>query len=295
MNFRLSIALLIVGCASGTLSATTSYSFGTSTQISFDSGSKPYTQGVWTELDNTGNQQIVCVVGLTTADESNTCGNPGPGSSQHISITTGGQPGNSTILPTGTSEYVEIDGDPTYGAPIAAGMSGLTANSYYQITFYQASNEENGNDQPYYDNWLVYFLPGASAGSYICPATVCTGTDGYPSATNPPNGAELIATSPVMDNPGASSTSWEEESFNFKATATSGILEFVAQAVFQGSGGNANVNFEPPMLDLAAVTSQQGTPEPDTWVLMVIGIGLIFTSTLMRRKTSAAYKRIQRG
>lgn len=46
---------------------------------------------------------------------------------------------------------------------------------------------------------------------------------------------------------------------------------------------------------LGPVAVQQATPEPDTWVLAVIGIGLILASTLMRRKTSAAYKRVQRG
>jgi len=284
MSFRVSIAVVAWICAQGTLSASTSYSFGNGTQTTFDAGG--YQQGVWTEdyTDNNGsgtNEQIVCVVGVGIT--TYTCGDTGLGTAQDIPIYTPGTP------PSGLSNYVEIDGDPAYGAPISTSLSGLSTNTLYTISFFQASNEEGGNDKAYNDNWLVYFIPGATSGSYICPNTVCTGTGGEPSSPALPNGAILIGSSPVMNNLGEESTPWQDASVTFNTgTATGGILEFVTQAEAVTAG-----NFEPPLLDLALVTSQQGAPEPGTWVLTLIGAGLVFVSGFLRRRTSHAYKRVR--
>ena len=274
-----------------TLTASTSYSFGSTNQITFDSaGASPtYTRGVWTEnftgTNTTTTEQIVCVVGLTVANETDTCGSPGPGTAQHIGITTGGQPGNSAILPTGTTNYAEIDGDPDYGAPISTQMTGLTINTTYQVSFYQASNEEDGNNKVYTDNWLVYTIPGTT-GQYICLSTVCNAnTPGFP-AVSPPAGATLAFTSASMNNPGASSTPWVLQTFSFKATAVTEVLEFVTQAVGTGT-------FAPPLFDLAGVTTQVA-PEPGTWVMMLLGSGLLFAGYRLRRRASPAYKRVLR-
>lgn len=274
-------------CAQATSMASTSYSFGTTTQITFDSGgaSPTYTRGVWTEnftgTNTTTTEQIVCVVGLTVANETNTCGNPGPGTAQHISITTGGQP--TGTLPVGTTNYAEVDGDPDYGAPISTQMTGLSIGSTYQVSFYQASNEEDGNNKAYTDNWLVYIIPGTT-GQYICLSTVCNAqVPGFP-AVNPVPG-DLAFTSANMINPGQASTPWVQQTFTFQATAVNEVLEFVTQAV--GTAG-----FEPPFFDLAAVTTSQVTPEPGTWVLMLLGTGLLAAGYRLRRRSSPAYKRV---
>ncbi len=255
------------------MNASTSYSFGATTQVSF--ATNAYAEGVWAEVQNPSitTEQIVCVVGLTVADESNTCGNPGPGSSQHIGITTGGQPANA---PGTFSNYVEVDGDYQWGAPVWTAMS-LTPGDEYQISFYQASNEEDGNKKIYNDSWQMYIIPGATQGVYICP--VCT------TPVNPLP-ADLAFTSDVMYNAGGVSTPWELETYAFIATSTSEVLEFVTDAMATTSGA-----FQPPFLDLAGVTTTQITPEPATWVMAVLGVGLVFAGTRLRRLPAAAYRR----
>jgi hypothetical protein len=131
-------------------------------------------------------------------------------------------------------------------------MSGLTIGNTYQVSFWQASNEEHGNNKPYDDNWLAYIKPSATEGAYIRPD--CT------PVVSAPGGWRLAYASTVMANAGATSTPRESESFTFVASQTSEVLEFVAQAVAVTSGA-----FQPPFLDLAAVTTQQVTPEPGTW------------------------------
>jgi hypothetical protein len=287
MNLRATLVVLL--CAFGaqaTLTASTSYSFGTNTNVTFDSGTvnPTYTAGVWTEdfngTNTTTTEQIVCVVGMTVANETNTCGNPGPGNAAHIGITTGGQPGSSA-LPTGTTNYAEIDGDPSYGAPVSTNMTGLTIGATYQVSFYQASNEEDGNFKAYNDNWNVYILPGAAAGAYICP--VCA------TPVNP-DPTDLVFTSSVMANAGSVTTPWQLQTFQFTATSATEILEFVTNAVAVTAGA-----FEPPLFDLAAVTTAQVAPEPGTWVLMLLGGGLVLAGTRLRKRPSTENKRAKRG
>jgi hypothetical protein len=279
MTFRFKICLLGFVCLQANVFAGISYSFGAAVQFSFASGTPAYTAGVWTEffsgtLANTS-QQIDCVVGFTVANETNTCGNPGPGSSKHIPITTAGQPGNSAILPAGTPNYAEVDGDPQWGAPIYTTMTGLIIGATYQISFYQASNEEDTNNQAYQDRWRVYIIPGATTGVYICP--VCT------TPVNPIPG-DLAYSSHVMNNTGAMATPWQLETFTFKATTSSAILEFVTEAV-------GAAPFAPPLLDLAAVTSQQIAPEPKTWILTALGAGLFLAAGQLRRHRASRSNR----
>lgn len=307
MKIRLALVIpLALFCAQATLSATNSYSFpfGTANVTSssgtpansggntFDSGGgdPTYTAGAWTEdyygTNTTTGEQIVCVVGLglTTAQEANTCGNPGPGTAQHIGITEGGEPGNSSSLPAGTTNYLEIDGDPAYGAPVSTDLTGLTVGNVYQLSFYQASNEEDGSDKPYNDSWEVYLLPGAAGGAYLCPQSFCTGL-----TTQSTDSGDLDYTSPVMANnppvPGnAVSTPWELETYNFVAANTSEVLEFVTNAVAVTNGG-----FAPPFLDLAGVTltNEGAVPEPSTLTLSILGAGLVFAGSRLRRRSSS--------
>jgi PEP-CTERM motif len=268
------VVLLTLICAQATLTANPTYSFGPTIDTSF--ATNAYTAGVWTEVFTGGagtTEQIVCMVGLTVADETNTCGNPGPGSSAHISITTAGQPGNSAILPSGTTNYLEADGDPAWGAPVWTNVTGLIVGGQYQLSFYQASNEENGNDKAYSDSWKVYLIPGAATGSYIC--LVCaTPVDPLP--------GDLAFTSQVMLNAGSVTTPWQLESFTFKATNTSEILEFVTNAV-------GTAPFAPPFFNLAGVSSTlTQTPEPTTWALTILGIGAAFAARKLRRRSSAS-------
>jgi hypothetical protein len=313
MHLRFTFAVVLsLFCAQATLTASTSYNPGTPTIVpgsgspitgavggaTFDSGgaNPTYTSGMWTEdftgTNTTTGEQIVCTVGvgLTVAEQAQTCGNPGPGSAANIGVNDNvnssnvvtGQP--TGTLPTGTTDYIEDDGDPTYGAPVSVTMN-LTPGQSYQLSFYQASNEEDGNDKAYSDSWQVYMITGASpAGEYICPTGICT-------TAVDPGGIQPVFTSTAMVNTGNEETPWQLQTYTFVATQATEILEFVTDAV--GTAG-----FQPPLLDLAAVTTTQltGAPEPGTWVLTVLGIGLVFgAGKLRRRSTSASFKRVQNG
>jgi prepilin-type processing-associated H-X9-DG protein len=284
MNFRIALSGLLALCAQATLTASTTYSLGAASNISL--ADESYAAGVWTENYNgPAHEQIVCVVALAaTADVcGDGSGGSGPGSAANIPITAPtGTPGG------GVANYLMADGDPDYGAPISTLLSGLTIGDSYTISFYQAASEENpvGTPTAYDDSWQVYLLPTSfSAGTYICPQEYCSS---HSTVTAAPNAA--VYTSPAMDDTAGGSTTWEQESFQFTATATSQVLEFVTNvATSTGATITSGASFQPPMLDLADVTSTQNssTPEPSTWALTLLGAGLIFVGGKLRRRGSA--------
>jgi len=277
MNLRLAPAVLLTLCWGQAAFANTSYSFGTTDPFDMYNGTTTSPAGVWNETIAPGatSQSIVCINAL--ANTSKVCGNPGPDDSVSISIPA--EPGNSTILPAGTTNYLIIDGDDTYGAPVSTDMTGLIVGATYQVTFYQATSEETGNDQADNDSWQVYVLPGLTSGVYICP-TCATPVN--------PDPADLAFTTPAVQNTGGESTPWQQENFTFTATNVTELLEFVTDAVAAAGGA-----VEPPFLALAGVSSAQVTPEPGTWVLTILGAGLVFAgSKLRRRRPSQEYKRV---
>jgi hypothetical protein len=277
MNLRLAPAALLTLSWAQWASANTSYSFGTTNPFDMYNGTSTSAAGVWNETINSTitSQSIVCINAI--ANTANVCGNPGPDDSVSISIPTA--PANSAILPAGTTNYLIDDGDDRYGAPISTDMTGLTVGATYQVTFYQATSEEDGNDQADNDSWQVYVLPGLTSGVYICPTCA--------SPVNPDPG-DLAFTSPVIANLGGVSTPWEQETFTFTATRVAELLEFVADAVAAAGGA-----VEPPLLALAGVSSARVTPEPGTWVLTIMGAGLVFAASKLRsRRRSAEYKRV---
>jgi hypothetical protein len=243
-------------------------------------GDENYTAGSWKETNvngvtttaNNGNtsENIDCVVAV--ANFSNICGNPGPNGAANVSIPA--DPGTTSILPSGTTNFLMVDGDFEWGAPVSADLTGLTVGSLYQISFYQASSEEDGNNKAYSDSWMAYLLPGASGGVYLCPQSYCGAQQ-----TSIDSG-DLVYTSAAMANGGAVSTDWELETFNFSATNTSEVLEFVTNAI--GTSG-----FEPPFFALAGVELSETTPEPSTWTLTILGFGLILAAGWLRRRFSA--------
>jgi hypothetical protein len=279
MNLRLAPAVLLTLCWGQAAFANTSYSFGTVNPFDMYNGTTTSPAGVWNETINAAvtSQSIVCVNAL--ANIATVCGSPGPDDSVSVSIPAA--PGNTAILPTGTTNYLIVDGDDTYGAPVSTDMTGLTVGVGYEVTFYQASTEEDGNNQADNDSWQVYVLPGLTSGVYICPTCA--------TPVNPVPG-DLAFTSPVMANTGGESTPWEQENFFFVATNTSELLEFVTDAVAKAGGA-----VEPPFLALAGVSTQLA-PEPGTWVLTILGAGLVFAgSKLRRRRASTEYKRVARA
>jgi len=274
MNLR-SVSVLLTLCWAQAAFADTSYSFGSVSVDPFDlyNGTATSEAGVWNENINTAitSQSIVCVNAL--ANISKVCGNPGPDDSVSISIPTA--PANTAILPTGTTNYLIVDGDDRYGAPVSTEMT-LVVGATYTVTFYEATSEEDGSTQVDNDSWQVYVLPGLTSGVYICPTCA--------TPVNPDPGDLAITTTAVQNNGGVS-TPWQQETFNFTATNATEMLEFVTDAV-----ANAGGSVAPPLLALAGVSV---SPEPGTWVLTFLGAGLVFAGEkLRRRRASIEYKRV---
>lgn len=276
--------LLGLICAQATLTASTSFSFGSTNDISFDTGSTPYTQGVWTEkyFGTVGNtdQQIVCVVAV--ADITNVCGSPGggngPGSAQTISV---------PVAPSGsipTSNYLLIDGDPQYGAPVWTQLSGLSVGGSYTISFYQASDEEDRNSAAYTNYWDLYLINGTTP-SYICWQSYCSTLTTQTTSPSSPT-----FTSAAMVDGARQATSWAQQSYTFTATAANEVMEFVTNVTLGSDGSTPTAgSFAPPLLDLADVTLTQNStsPEPGTGTLAITGLVLLLAASCLRRRFAA--------
>ena len=111
----------------------------------------------------------------------------------------------------------------------------------------------------------------------LCPESYCAGITTQTTI----DGSDLAYTSPAQLNTGHISTPWELESFTFTATNVTEVLEFVTEAIVTSSGA-----FQPPLLALADVTLSQVTPEPGTWVLTILGAGVVFGAARLRRRFS---------
>jgi hypothetical protein len=57
--------------------------------------------------------------------------------------------------PPGGGNYIGDDGDPTYQAPFFQTITGLTPGDFYQLTFFQASDQQGGFSSPTIDQWEV--------------------------------------------------------------------------------------------------------------------------------------------
>jgi hypothetical protein len=298
------VALLTLLCAQATVRANTTYNlvFGNYVNESLQYAGNLDVSGDWTEIpggSSGGTEQIACMVSNSgivagTASANNgtpTCGNPGPGAANNISIYT---PPSNYALWGGASSganstYFEDDGDPDYGAPIYFNASAdLIAGDSYTLSFYEASNEEADNNGSYNDYWQVYLL---STDTYICPTSVCT-------AGTYADGTANFQTPTAMVNTGEKSTPWQLETYTFTATAKT-VIEFVTDAVVASGTEPTPGNFNPPIFDLADIVLTQNStaPEPSTWALTILGVGAACIASRLRRRSSPAapMKRIQQG
>jgi hypothetical protein len=239
--------LLATLLAQASTNYVTNPTFGTTSNYSIYGNS---TLSGWTEDNSNTGQQIDCVVAL--ANTTNICGNPGPGNSAHVNIANA--PGGT--LPNGITNYFLEDGDTQYGAPISTTLTGLTTGVAYVLSFYQSSNEQSGYSTPDNDNWQVFLINGSTGSS---------------SPTNP------AYASPIMANSGGVATPWELETYTFFATATTETLEFLA---------NASVSNVPPFLGLTDV-SVVAAPEPDTWAMLLCGLGALSIGVVLRGRLTS--------
>jgi hypothetical protein len=109
------------------------------------------------------------------------------------------------------------DGDPNYTAPLFQTIAGLTAGQTYDLTFWQAADQQSGDRAATTEQWAV------SLGSDTQDST-------------------------LMNTPGGQFNPWNQQSLAFVATSTSELLNFLALGTPSG---------EPPVVLLADVSLTQ--------------------------------------
>jgi hypothetical protein len=102
-----------------------------------------------------------------------------------------------------TGNYIAIDGDPTWTAPLYQTITGLTPGQSYTLTFYQAAAQQLGVGGATTEHWQVSL-----------------------------GGQTLNST--TMSNPSTGFTPWNQQSLGFTATSTSELLNFAAVGTPQG-------------------------------------------------------------
>jgi hypothetical protein len=177
--------------------------------------------------------------------------------------------GFSNTVPAGTN-FFQADGNPTFESTILQSISGLTANTTYDLQFQQAAGQETGFTGATTEQWRV-FLGGGGIGT-TCGARTCSVT-GIISNNN------LEQDSTLMNTPSQGTTDWNTVTLKFTpqaANLTNGtaVLTFLAW----GNGGS-DVN-EPPTVFLEGVNTPVLTPEPTA--LSLLGVGVLGLAGIVR-------------
>jgi hypothetical protein len=182
-------------------------------------------------------------------------------------------PANSPV----GGNFVEADGNPTYGSGFNQTITGLTIGQTYTLSFYQAGGQQAGfaNGVPTTERWIVSLgtagLTVSTSGGPVDPTYGPTG-----SFSNSDTTASIVSTA-VMTTPSGGVTPWQFVSVDITADATTDILSFLA---WGDNGSTVNL---PPMAFLAGVNSPDVlTPEPTSMALF--SVGLAGLGTLVRRR-----------
>jgi hypothetical protein len=188
--------------------------------------------------------------------------NAGPGTSGTTADTIGanGQYGNLFLYGPGSGSANGLTVSPDGGAFIASDpafqngaisqtLTGLSAGSKYQVSFYWAAAQQVGFDGPTTEGWRVSFGGGPSQ-----------------------------STNPLDSNVNHGFVPWQVTTFDFIADGTSDTLSFLAL------GGPTAT--QPPFALLDGV-SVIAVPEPTTWAFLIMGFGGVGAMIRGRRRQAA--------
>ncbi len=148
-----------------------------------------------------------------------------------------GLAGTVSDSPNG-GNFVAIDGDPFFVAPLFQTINGLTPGATYVLRFYQAAGQQIGAPGDTTERWQVTF-----------------------------GGQTQL--SDLMLNPNQDFQPWQPQTMTFVATAASQVLTFLS--VGTPAGG-------PPVALLDGVSLIAAVPEPATWTILIasmIGFGAL--------------------
>src|SRR5471032_1240064 len=132
-------------------------------------------------------------------------------------------------------------------APLTQTVNGLVAGQQYNLSFYWAGAQQYNFNGATTEQWKVSL------------------------------GGQTISTA-VKNNANHGFTGWQKETFAFTATGASEVLSFLAV------GTPAGV---PPFSLLDGVSMTSAVPEPQTWGMLGLGLGLVGFAA-RRRKAKAA-------
>ena len=163
------------------------------------------------------------------------------------------------------ANYVMIDADPTFETALTQSVSSLVIGHSYQISFFQATAQQNtfsfvGNDANTTNN-------GLACGATGLLARCIDFTVGFGSSTH---------ASPNMVLNNHSSTAWVQQTMTFVATATTQTLSFLAVADVPANSGM------PPIALLDGITLTDVTPTPEPGTFALLGLGLVAIPLLLR-------------
>ncbi|MDD4914378.1 MAG: PEP-CTERM sorting domain-containing protein [Methylococcales bacterium] len=210
--------------------------------------------GLVTNSDLTGWQTTSGYTFLVAPGDAGT--NLGNGISLWDSNTNGGLDSIPGASPA-SGNFIVSDGAYQMGE-LYQTLTGLIAGQQYDVTFYQAAGQQytyTGNTQ---EEWQVTLGGALTTGQSVTLENGQIATN----VTTITGGQTL--TSALMSNPSKGFTNWEQQTLQFTATASSELLGFLAVGSPLG---------QPPFVLLDGVTVQAAIPEPET--LLLLGIGLL--------------------